>query len=110
MPLGASATILTLRRARSSGKSQLTKYRNEQDDIQHVQAFIQSCGTYKDTLLHAASKPKLIDKMIDAGFAEKFEVDPITLLLSQFLNRSLHPVLWYIQGHVATCGIETETH
>ena len=28
--------------------------------------------------------------MIDAGLAEKFEVDPIILLLSQFLNRFRH--------------------
>ena len=41
-------------------------------------------------MLHAVSKPKLIDKMIDAGLAEKFEVDPIILLLSQFLNRFRH--------------------
>mmetsp|Transcript_66675 Transcript_66675/g.117919 ORF Transcript_66675/g.117919 Transcript_66675/m.117919 type:complete len:606 (+) Transcript_66675:58-1875(+) len=58
-------------------KNQLTKYKKEQDDIQHLEAFIRSCGTYKDMLIQAASKQKIIDKMKEAGLAEKPEVDPI---------------------------------
>jgi len=58
-------------------KNQLTKYKKEQDDIQHLQAFIRSCGTYKDMLIQAASKQKIIDKMTEAGLTEKPEVDPI---------------------------------
>jgi ATP-binding cassette subfamily F protein 2 len=58
-------------------KNQLTRYKKEQDDIQHLQAFIRSCGTYKDMLIQAASKQKIIDKMIEAGLAEKPEIDPI---------------------------------
>jgi ATP-binding cassette subfamily F protein 2 len=58
-------------------KNQLTAYKKEQDDIQHLEAFIRSCGTYKDMLIQAASKQKIIDKMKDKGLTEKPEVDPI---------------------------------
>ena len=58
-------------------KNQLTKWKKENDDIQHLQAFIRSCGTYKDMLIQAASKQKIIDKMKEAGLTEKPEVDPM---------------------------------
>jgi len=57
-------------------KNQLTKYKKEQDDIQHLEAFIRSCGTYKDMLIQAASKQKIIDKMKFAGLTELPERDP----------------------------------
>ncbi|CAE8646277.1 unnamed protein product, partial [Polarella glacialis] len=57
-------------------KNQLARWKKETDDIQHLQAFIRSCGTYKDMLIQAASKQKIIDKMTEAGLAEKPEQDP----------------------------------
>lgn len=57
-------------------KNQLTAWKKETDDIAHLQAFIRSCGTYKDMLIQAASKQKIIDKMVDKGLTEKPEVDP----------------------------------
>eukprot|EP00442_Polarella_glacialis_P053671 CAMPEP_0115161846 /NCGR_PEP_ID=MMETSP0227-20121206/71638_1 /TAXON_ID=89957 /ORGANISM="Polarella glacialis, Strain CCMP 1383" /LENGTH=608 /DNA_ID=CAMNT_0002574001 /DNA_START=58 /DNA_END=1884 /DNA_ORIENTATION=- len=57
-------------------KNQLARWKKETDDIQHLQAFIRSCGTYKDMLIQAASKQKIIDKMTEAGLAEKPVEDP----------------------------------
>jgi len=57
-------------------KNQLTAWKKESDDIAHLQAFIRSCGTYKDMLIQAASKQKIIDKMTEKGLTEKPEVDP----------------------------------
>jgi len=56
-------------------KNQLTKYKKEQDDIAHLQEFIRSCGTYANMRKQAESKQKIIDKMKEAGLAEKPEVD-----------------------------------
>merc|ERR1719498_1828884 len=52
-------------------KNQLTKYKKEQDDIQHLQEFIRSCGTYANARKQAESKQKIIDKMKEAGLTEK---------------------------------------
>jgi len=57
-------------------KNQLARWKKESDDIAHLQAFIRSCGTYKDMLIQAASKQKIIDKMTEAGLAEKPVEDP----------------------------------
>merc|ERR1719199_836902 len=57
-------------------KNQLTKYKKEQDDIQHLQEFIRSCGTYSNMRKQADSKQKIIDKMKEAGLAEKPQPDP----------------------------------
>mmetsp|Transcript_62787 Transcript_62787/g.166630 ORF Transcript_62787/g.166630 Transcript_62787/m.166630 type:complete len:606 (-) Transcript_62787:544-2361(-) len=56
-------------------KNQLTKYKKEQDDIAHLLDFIRSCGTYANMRKQAESKQKIIDKMKEAGLAEKPEVD-----------------------------------
>eukprot|EP00747_Dinoflagellata_sp_TGD_P183440 gnl/TRDRNA2_/TRDRNA2_38315_c0_seq1.p1 gnl/TRDRNA2_/TRDRNA2_38315_c0~~gnl/TRDRNA2_/TRDRNA2_38315_c0_seq1.p1 ORF type:complete len:612 (-),score=160.23 gnl/TRDRNA2_/TRDRNA2_38315_c0_seq1:601-2436(-) len=61
-------------------KNQLTKYKKEQDDIQHLQAFIRSCGTYANARIQAESKQKIIDKMVAAGLTEK----PIPDMTYQF--------------------------
>ncbi|CAK9024523.1 unnamed protein product [Durusdinium trenchii] len=57
-------------------KNQLTKYKKEQEDIKHLQDFIRSCGTYANMRVQAESKQKIIDKMIEAGLAEKPVADP----------------------------------
>lgn len=59
-----------------SEKNQLTKYKKEQDDIKHLLDFIRSCGTFKNLLIQAESKQKIIDKMKDAGLTELPETDP----------------------------------
>jgi len=56
-------------------KNQLTKFKKEQDDIAHLQEFIRSCGTYANMRIQAESKQKIIDKMKEAGLAEKPEID-----------------------------------
>merc|ERR1712166_627406 len=56
-------------------KNMLTKYKKEQDDIQHLQEFIRSCGTYANMRIQAESKQKIIDKMTAAGLTEKPMVD-----------------------------------
>lgn len=57
-------------------KNQLTKYKKEQDDIQHLQEFIRSCGTFSNLRKQADSKQKIIDKMVEAGLATKPVADP----------------------------------
>lgn len=57
-------------------KNQLTKYKKEQDDIQHLQEFIRSCGTFSNLRKQADSKQKIIDKMVEAGLATKPVPDP----------------------------------
>jgi len=57
-------------------KNQLTKYKKEQDDIQHLQEFIRSCGTFSNLRKQADSKQKIIDKMVEAGLTEKPMPDP----------------------------------
>jgi len=57
-------------------KNQLTKWKKEQDDIAHLQAFIRSCGTFKNMLIQAESKQKIINKMTEAGLTEKPQEDP----------------------------------
>merc|ERR1711957_370766 len=74
-------------------KNQLTRYKKEQDDIEHLKAFIRSCGTYKDMLIQAASKQKIIDKMTEAGLAEKPEIDPIYPFAFPDSERISPPVL-----------------
>merc|ERR1712048_745408 len=54
-------------------KNQLTQYKKERDDIEHLEAFIRSCGTYKDKMIQAESKQKIIDKMKEKGLTEKPE-------------------------------------
>merc|ERR1711881_603744 len=56
--------------------NQLKKYEKEQDDIKHLQEFIRSCGTYSNMRKQADSKQKIIDKMKEAGLAEKPVPDP----------------------------------
>jgi len=57
-------------------KNQMTKYKKEQDDIEHLQAFIRSCGTFANLRKQADSKQKVIDKMVAAGLTEKPMPDP----------------------------------
>jgi len=57
-------------------KNQLTKYKKEQDDIQHLQEFIRSCGTFSNLRKQADSKQKIIDKMVESGLATKPVADP----------------------------------
>merc|ERR1719199_1927034 len=56
-------------------KNQLTRYKKEQDDIQHLEEFIRSCGTYANARIQAESKQKIIDKMKEAGLTEKPQPD-----------------------------------
>jgi len=58
-------------------KNQLTKYKKEQDDIQHLQEFIRSCGTFSNLRKQADSKQKIIDKMVEAGLSTKPVADPM---------------------------------
>jgi ATP-binding cassette subfamily F protein 2 len=57
-------------------KNQMTKWKKENDDIQHLQEFIRSCGTYANMRIQAESKQKIIDKMTEAGLTEKPVADP----------------------------------
>jgi ATP-binding cassette subfamily F protein 2 len=57
-------------------KNQATKYKKEQDDIKHLLDFIRSCGTFKNLLIQAESKQKIIDKMKEAGLTELPMADP----------------------------------
>lgn len=52
-------------------KNQLTKWKKETDDIQHLEEFIRSCGTYANMRIQAESKQKIINKMKEAGLTEK---------------------------------------
>mmetsp|Transcript_7858 Transcript_7858/g.19430 ORF Transcript_7858/g.19430 Transcript_7858/m.19430 type:complete len:608 (+) Transcript_7858:89-1912(+) len=52
-------------------KNQMTKWKKENDDIQHLKEFIRSCGTYANMRIQAESKQKIIDKMVEAGLTEK---------------------------------------
>merc|ERR1712166_1451793 len=56
-------------------KNQMTKFKKEKDDIDHLKEFIRSCGTYANMRIQAESKQKIIDKMKEAGLTEKPEVD-----------------------------------
>ena len=55
----------------------LCRYEKEQDDIKHLKAFINSCGTFANLRKQADSKQKIIDKMVEAGLTEKVVPDPI---------------------------------
>jgi len=57
-------------------KNEWTKYKKEQEDIAHLLDFIRSCGTYANMRKQADSKQKIIDKMKEAGLAEKPVDDP----------------------------------
>lgn len=58
-------------------KNQMTKYKKEQDDIEHLKEFIRSCGTYANLRKQADSKQKIIDKMVEAGLTQKPVPDPV---------------------------------
>jgi ATP-binding cassette subfamily F protein 2 len=59
-----------------SEKNLMTKWKKERDDIEHLQSFIRSCGTFANLRKQADSKQKIIDKMIEAGLTEKPVPDP----------------------------------
>jgi len=56
--------------------NQLKAYEKEQDDIQHLLAFIRSCGTFANARKQADSKQKIIDKMKEKGLYTKPLADP----------------------------------
>jgi len=58
-------------------RNQMTKWKKENDDIEHIKKFIASCGTYANLQKQAASKQKIIDKMTEAGLTEKPKADPV---------------------------------
>jgi ATP-binding cassette subfamily F protein 2 len=56
--------------------NQMKQYKKEQDDITHLKKFISSCGTYSNMVKQAASKQKIIDKMVEAGLTREPKPDP----------------------------------
>jgi ATP-binding cassette subfamily F protein 2 len=57
--------------------NQLKTWKKEQDDIKHLKAFINSCGTYANLVRQAKSKQKILDKMYAKGLTPKPENPPI---------------------------------
>jgi ATP-binding cassette subfamily F protein 2 len=53
--------------------NQLKTYKKEQEDIKHLKAFINSCGTFANLVRQAKSKQKILDKMYAKGLTEKPE-------------------------------------
>ena len=56
---------------------QLKQYRKQQDDIQRLQHFIRTCGTYSNLVKQAQSKQKIIDKMIEAGLIQAPHIESV---------------------------------
>jgi len=56
--------------------NQMKAWEKEQGDINHLQDFIRSCGTYANLRKQAESKQKIIDKMKEKGLTEKPLADP----------------------------------
>lgn len=52
-------------------------YKKQQEDIEHIRAFIASCGTFANLVKQAQSKQKIIDKMEAAGLIQMPFVEPI---------------------------------
>ncbi|KAJ1567772.1 hypothetical protein HK096_008713 [Nowakowskiella sp. JEL0078] len=48
-------------------------YEKQQAEIEHMQAFIRSCGTYANLVRQAKSRQKILDKMEADGLIEKVE-------------------------------------
>jgi len=57
--------------------NQLKMWKKEQDDIKHLKAFINSCGTYANLVRQAKSKQKILDKMYAKGLTPKPEKPPV---------------------------------
>lgn len=57
--------------------NQIKAYRKQQDDIEHIRAFIASCGTFANLVKQAQSKQKIIDKMEADGLIKMPYVEPI---------------------------------
>ncbi|KAJ3086977.1 ABC transporter ATP-binding protein arb1 [Quaeritorhiza haematococci] len=53
--------------------NQMKAYEKQQSEIEHMQKFIRSCGTYANLVRQAKSRQKLLDKMEAAGLVEKVE-------------------------------------
>eukprot|EP00397_Hematodinium_sp_SG-2012_P013770 GEMP01013993.1.p1 GENE.GEMP01013993.1~~GEMP01013993.1.p1 ORF type:complete len:609 (+),score=110.65 GEMP01013993.1:104-1930(+) len=83
LQLTAKGTLVTwggnydayVRTRKERETNELKKYEKEQADIEHLQEFIRSCGTYANLRKQADSKQKIIDKMVAAGLTEKPEED-----------------------------------
>jgi len=58
-------------------KNQMTKWKKENDDIEHLKEFIRGCGTFANLRKQADSKQKIIDKMVEAGLTPKPVPDPV---------------------------------
>ena len=57
--------------------NQIKAYKKQQEDIEHIRAFISSCGTFANLVKQAQSKQKIIDKMEAAGLITMPYVEPI---------------------------------
>jgi len=53
--------------------NQMKAYEKQQNEIEHLNKFIRSAGTYANLVKQAKSKQKIIDKMEAAGLVEKVE-------------------------------------
>lgn len=57
--------------------SQMKAWKQEQDDIKHIKAFIASCGTFSNLVKQAKSKQKILDKMYAKGLTPRPTPDPV---------------------------------
>jgi len=85
-------------------KNQLTKWKKENDDIQHLQEFIRSCGTYANMRIQAESKQKIIDKMKEAGLTEKPQEDPTYKFAFPDSEKISPPVMAFAQVSFSYSG------
>lgn len=60
--------------------NQMKAFKKQQSDIEHLQNFIRSCGTYSNLVRQAKSKQKIIDKMNAAGLVEAITKDPVWII------------------------------
>jgi ATP-binding cassette subfamily F protein 2 len=88
--------------------NQMKKYEKEQEDIQHLQEFIRSCGTYSNMRKQADSKQKIIDKMMADGLTEKPAKDPTYRFRFPDCGKLPPPVMAFTQVSFAYSGREED--
>jgi len=85
--------------------NQMTEYKKQQEEIDHLKKFIASCGTYANLVKQAKSKQKIIDKMEAAGLVEKVVPDTVFSFRFKDSGKLPPPVLGFDEVSFAYSGL-----
>jgi len=88
--------------------NQMKAFEKQQNEIEHLNKFIRSAGTYSNLVRQAKSKQKIIDKMEAAGLVEKVEKKRQWRFKFQEVEKLPPPVLSFTDVSFSYSGKEED--